>query len=418
MGEDVRLIWGSEALGRLFGAVVADDVDAAAQALADGADPNVAGLAMLHRVAADGSAAMAELLLTHGADRDRADPDGWTALTTADAWDNEAVAEVLEAAGADSAQRRLHGFTELHRAVRRCDHAAIARALASVDVNAADASGDTALTEAIERRDVDAVEQLLAAGADPNGRNNAWSPLTASVVADTVEGRHSDLTRRLLRAGADPNPAGVPPIVKTVNQQGRRDELIDVLLDAGADINATDPRTGSTLLHEAAALYDDPALVSRLLDAGARIDARDHRDRTPLQLAAGAHHGQVTVALLAAGATFEHVAFDYFEYFAAARRGEPPEDQDAWEAVHELLDEPTVVVPLLRDLLVAADGIDEDALFAAGPLTDVIHREDPGVDALLRDALVGNDRLRDAMSYTQIDRDELAGRFGWSPEPR
>lgn len=310
MSGEVRFRWKSKELGRLVAAVRADDVAAAAQALADGADPNISGLGLLRRVAANGSAAMAEVLLAHGTERDRPDTDGWTALTVADSWDNHRVAEVLEAAGADPSQRTIHGFTELHRSVRRGDLDAIDRAILDVGVNAVDAAGDTALIEAIERGNNDAVERLVAAGVDPNVQQPSWSPLTSAVYHDTVHGQLTEYTQTLLDAGADPNPSGVPPIVKTVNQAGERRELIDLLLAAGADINASDPRSGATLLHEVASLYDDPALVTKVLAAGALVDARDDRGRTPLHCAADVAHADVAAALLDAGADRDAVDED------------------------------------------------------------------------------------------------------------
>jgi ankyrin repeat protein len=87
-----------------------------------------------------------------------------------------------------------------------------------------------------------------------------------------------------------------------VNQTAARPELIDVLLDAGADIRAADPRDGSTLLHQVAVFDDDPELVSTALAAGAPLDDRDHRGRTPLHLAAESAHPKVAAALLDAGA--------------------------------------------------------------------------------------------------------------------
>jgi len=148
--SDVTGRWASEELGRLYHAVASGDIDAAARALADGADPNDAGPRMLNLVALEGTAEMAQLLIEHGAQRDRETVDGWTALTIADAWGNGAVAAVLESAGADPAQRSIHGFSDLHRAAPVGDIEAMERAMTVLGVDVVDATGDTALSLAIE----------------------------------------------------------------------------------------------------------------------------------------------------------------------------------------------------------------------------------------------------------------------------
>ena len=63
---------------------------------------------------------------------------------------------------------------------------------------------------------------------------------------------------------------------------------VDVLrcLRAGADVNATDNKLGSTPLHWAARENKNPDVITALLKAGADIDARDRGGATPLHWAA------------------------------------------------------------------------------------------------------------------------------------
>ena len=59
---------------------------------------------------------------------------------------------------------------------------------------------------------------------------------------------------------------------------------VDALLEAGADPNARDYKTGGTALHIAAAISETPDVLAALLDAGADPDVRNDAGRTPLNV--------------------------------------------------------------------------------------------------------------------------------------
>ena len=93
------------------------------------------------------------------------------------------------------------GKQELLAAIERGDHAAIESELdAGAEPNAADRHG-TALGHAVARGDLQAVELLLARGADADKTSDQGNaPLMLAAARGDVE-----IVRRLLDAGADPD---------------------------------------------------------------------------------------------------------------------------------------------------------------------------------------------------------------------
>lgn len=123
---------------------------------------------------------------------------------------------------------------------------------------------------------------LLRAGADVNARNKfGVTPLhkAMSFASPVVVGD-------LLEAGADVNAtedADKRTALHIALVFGRNLELIEVLLEFGADMNARD-RFGEVPLHKFAKNHSsDVAVAKRLLAVkNVEIDSRDNEDRTPL----------------------------------------------------------------------------------------------------------------------------------------
>jgi len=82
--------------------------------------------------------------------------------------------------------------------------------------------------------------------------------------------------------------------------------VVEVLLDAGASVDAKDDVLGGTPLHFAAE-HGHHAVVERLLAAGATVDLVDTEGRTPLHWAAEKGHDATLERLLAAGASVDAV---------------------------------------------------------------------------------------------------------------
>ena len=119
------------------------------------------------------------------------------------------------------------------------------------DVNAPQGDGTTALHWAVYNHSADMVRMLLAAGADVKARTRLGA-LTPVMMA-ARSGDTAVLTM-LLNAKGDavtPNANGTTPLMFAAG--GGKADAVAVLIDRGADVNATDLTNGQTPLMFAAA---------------------------------------------------------------------------------------------------------------------------------------------------------------------
>jgi len=158
------------------------------------------------------------------------------------------------------------------------------------------------LAEAAQRGDFGVVRKLLEAGGldvDAPGRDGT------PALHWAVQLRDRDTAERLIAAGAGvdaPNRYGVRPLHVALTAGDVA--LTRVLLEAGADATLTD-RAGETPLMLAARV-GDPELCRMLLAHGAAVDARDeHFGQTPLMIAAREGHLEAARVLLDAGAAVD-----------------------------------------------------------------------------------------------------------------
>lgn len=193
------------------------------------------------------------------------------------------------------------GFTALQEAVNRNDEEAVSLLLWSgtEDLNAT-AHGCPALHIAIQNANARIVEMLLRAGADARYADCFSGPLASACVYSFS---HPDISlaviRLLIAHGADVNQATESG--QTALMVAKDPRVASVLIEHGAELDAADRRTGMTALHMAlAARRRRVALL--LIQAGADINALDREGRSPMDIALRIGDAETASLLAAKGA--------------------------------------------------------------------------------------------------------------------
>ncbi len=195
------------------------------------------GRSALHIAATKGLAPAMALLLEHQPCLDLQDSNGFTPLLAAVQMDQLEVLSMLLAAGASGAPALASGWTALHLAVKTCKHEAVEALVAgppgSVDVDATDRGGETALMMAAAAGDARSVAALVAAGADLEVKRSR--KLTTALHVAAAAG-HAEVVSQLLAAGADhgSKEADVQTPLHLATLAGH-EAVVSVLLQGGAD---------------------------------------------------------------------------------------------------------------------------------------------------------------------------------------
>jgi ankyrin repeat protein len=259
------------------------------------------GFTPLHWAALKGHKATAKLLLERDAPIEVKDVDGWTPLHWAAQKGHTAIVELLLDAKADIEAKDRWNYTPLHWAALK-GHKATAKLLLERDapIEAKDVDGWTPLHRAALKGHTAIVELLLKAKADIEAKdNNGRTPLHRAALQG-----HTDTVELLLKHGVSiesKNKEGETALHQAVI--GNRATLVELLLKHGASIKSKN-RKGLTPLHQA--VIDNRAtLVELLLKHGAAVATKDNLYDTPLHWAAQKAHMAIIKLLLARGATID-----------------------------------------------------------------------------------------------------------------
>lgn len=152
------------------------------------------------------------------------------------------------------------------------------------------------LAKAVAKGDLTGVKQALLDGANPNFKQKKnWTMLTNSVNFG-----FPDITVALLEAGAKVDTKGFEQTALIRAAYHERPDMIDILVGAGADVNAVDEDGWTALI--TAVNWGNKEIVCQLLKAGANVDISDNEGWTPLMHAVCKGYEDIIFTLVSAGA--------------------------------------------------------------------------------------------------------------------
>lgn len=256
------------------------------------------GIKMLQRRLRDGLSTdrilkMATLLIEAGADVHYRGRDGRTLLH--EAVDIPILTRVLLDAGVDANETDDFGESPLHKGPST-DSLVLLVEEGHADIDLAMPDGSTPLLKMLSGRKTvlgDTIIRFLEYGPSCEAvDNNGCGVLHAAFSNDAIK---PEVIRALLNAGANPNlknGQGLAPLHLISTDHRDSIPLLDLLVEAGADINATD-RNGATLLVRRipTRIHGPHEDLRSLIDRGASTNVRDIHGRTCLHEAVRYHRG-------------------------------------------------------------------------------------------------------------------------------
>ncbi|KAL9614732.1 MAG: hypothetical protein Q9167_000801 [Letrouitia subvulpina] len=261
------------------------------------------------------------LLIQQGVNVNQKDTRGKFALWMASERGHEKIVQLLLDNGADPNLQREKMGAALHIATKE-GHVTIMRSLIERGAAIETVSWEygTPLYAASKHKSSMAIEVLLENGADPNTASDEYG----GALYSASENNSLAALQLLLEAGANIHvsvtrhgKAGCTPLQVAARQNHK--DVVRMLIENGADVNNKASIDGSALYVASENGYIE--IMQQLLDSGANLSARDLRSGatslTPLQIASKCGHESAVRLLLDHGADSTEYDESFIEYTSA-----------------------------------------------------------------------------------------------------
>ncbi|XP_007897340.2 nuclear factor NF-kappa-B p100 subunit isoform X1 [Callorhinchus milii] len=269
------------------------------------------------------------------------------------------------------------------------------------------------------------VDLLLSAGADAailDRHGNSVLHLALhqedeAMVRSLVDGLEPHVLKKLLKL---PDFNGLYPLHLAV--KARSQQLVELLVNKGADSNQADQKSGRTALHLAVEMNCLGLAGYFLAEAGAEVDLATFEGNTALHLAAGSGSPALTAMLLAAGAdrnaeNYEPVldSDEESELDQAICRGHTPLDIASSAKVRDILLGETWARKEPEETKIQRGNIASLGSEALSELNQVLNKDESGADWMkLADrlnlgSLIAIFKSAESPSKSLLDNYDLSG---------
>ena len=256
----------------------------------------------LHAAAnGDCSKDVLEIIISHGVDVNATNQRNASALMIACKRGDIDAIDLLLNTGADLNIARDLGDTCLHDAVRGDCSKEILQTIMrhGVDVNATNSNNATALMMAVQKGNVEAIHELLHAGANTNIADEYGNTCLHDAVLEYIR---KDVLQTIIYHGAHVNAKNnrnETPLMIALWIPNK--DAINVLLNAGADPNIA-TKYGNTCLHNAVGKGYNKEALQAIISYGADVNATNKNNATALMIACRNGNVDAINVLINAGA--------------------------------------------------------------------------------------------------------------------